>query len=491
MRHSLLARACAVLSLTIASVASAEVTVPNVISDHLVLQRDRAVPIWGSAAPGEKVTVKFGSQEKFAVAGADGAWRVALDAMPANATPANMTIAAANTITLNDILIGEVWLGGGQSNMELPMIAPAPGGRGVASQPAALPQIAAALATANLPNIRLFRVEKRLNVEDVATPGWQSCSADSARSFSALMFFFGRELHQELNVPIGLIQSCWGGTRIEPWTPAAAYESDPAFASKATSKPVIIDGARAGTHYNAMIRPLAPYAIKGVLWYQGESNIIATNDGPIYLDKFKTLLTSWRVAFEQADLPFYTVQIAPYYYTRRNDPLKHDAEELPKLWQAQTMALHLPNVGLAGTMDLVEDFSDIHPKNKWDVGHRLALWALNKNYGRSSLIHSGPIYKSVEFRAGRAIVSFYSVGGGLAARDDKPLTHFEVAGGDGAFHPGNAVIEGNTVVVMNPDVADPKAVRFGWTEIAQPNFINKNNLPAIPFNTAGPLMPPK
>lgn len=464
---------CLVLGLS-AAIVRAEVTLPRVIGNGMVLQRGQAAPIWGTANPQESVTVRFAGQTKSTRADASGNWRVALDPLTASSTPAEMSIAGAGPgLVVRDILIGEVWLCSGQSNMEFPMR----GGPGFRQ----LPPMADALASANHPAIRLFKVEK--NDQQFTTTGWSACTPESAAGFSAVGYFFGKELHQELNVPIGLIQSAWGGSHIERWTPASAYEQHPKFASKATSKPVRIDNQRAGQYFEPMVRPLIPFAIHGMIWYQGESNIINSNDGVHYLDKFAVFAGSWRGMWGQGDFPIYTVQIAPYYYTRRNDPLKHSEQELPLLWEAQSLALHLPNIGMAGSIDLVDNFADIHPPNKWTVGHRLALWAMAKNYGKTDLVHSGPIYKSVEFSGGKARITFYSVGSGLASRDGKPLTDFQVAAVDNNFLPASAVIEGNTVIVSSPEVPLPEEIRFGWHETAQPNLINKEGLPAIPFRT--------
>jgi sialate O-acetylesterase len=464
------------LALLFAITAHAEVSVSKVLGDNMVLQRSMPVPVWGTAAAEEQVTVKFANQTKTARAGADGKWSVRLDALAASSTPAEMTISGSNTLTLKNILVGEVWLCGGQSNMEFPMR----GANGMTQ----LPPMADALAQATNPQIRLFRVAK--NERAFTSDGWTECTPEMAGPFSAVGYYFGRELQKELNVPVGLIQSCWGGSHIERWTPAEAYEKSPLFASQATSKPVRIDNQRAGQYFEPMIRPLIPYAIRGGIWYQGESNIINSNDGMRYFDKFKVLLDSWRSMWGQGDFPFYSVEIAPYYYTRRNDPLKHSNEELPLLWEAQVACLKLPNTGLAPITDLVSDFANIHPPDKWDVGHRLALIAMAKTYGKSEIEYSGPMYKSIEFKDGKAVLSFDHTDGGLVAKDNQPLSEFTIAGADGKFEPATATIAGNTVVVSSDAVKDPKAVRMGWHETAQPNLFNKAGLPAIPFRTGGP-----
>lgn len=459
--------------------AKADVSLPKVLGDHMVLQRDQSVPIWGKAAPGEQVTVHFGSQEKKTQASPSGDWMVKLDPMTASSSPATLSIVGANKIDLTDILIGEVWLCSGQSNMEFPM---QPVGN-FSSRVQTLPPLSEGLAAANHPNIRLFRVEKKLNQTEVTTDGWTPCSPTTAAKFSAIGYFYGKELQDQLHVPIGLMQAAWGGTRIEPWTPPQAYESSPLFkAQAATSQPVTIDGARAGTHYSAMVRPLVPYAIRGAIWYQGESNIIATNDGDHYFDKFKVLVDSWRAAWGQGDFPFYFAQLAPYTYTKRTDPMKHTPQDLPMLWEAQVMSLKLANTGMAATIDLSPDFGDIHPPDKWTVGHRFALIALSNVYKVPGLVISGPQYRWVEFRDGKARVRFdYS--DGLKSRDGQSLNTFEVAGRDRKFVPAKAIVDGTTILVSSEQVPLPEEVRFGWSETAQPNLVNGDGLPAIPFRT--------
>ncbi|HVT89432.1 MAG TPA: sialate O-acetylesterase [Tepidisphaeraceae bacterium] len=475
-----MARTIAII-LVIASRVHAEITLPKVLGDNMVLQRNQPVPIWGHAAGGEQVQVQFAGQTQSAAADASGNWKISLDAMPASNEPGDMTISGSNSITLKNILIGEVWLCGGQSNMEFPM---QPVGN-FSSKVHVLPQLTDALAASKNSEIRLFKVEKRLSTPDVTTSGWKECAPDSADKFSAVGYFFGKELHDQLKVPIGMMQSCWAGTRIEPWTPPEAYEQMPVFQSQATTKPVNIDGARAGTHFNAMIRPLAPYAIRGVIWYQGESNVI-NNDGLIYVDKMKALIGSWRSTWNQGDFPFYYVQLAPLYYSKRKDPKPHNEQELPLGWEAQVKSLRIPNSAMAGTMDLVENFTDIHPADKSTVAHRLALIAMAKTYGQKDLVYSGPMFKSVSFEDGKARISFDFTAGALASRDGKPLSEFTIAGADGRFVPANATIDGETIIVSSPSVTSPKIVRFAWNESAQPNLINKAGLPAIPFRTDAP-----
>ena len=463
--------------------ARADVSLPKILGDNMVLQRDKPVPVWGRATPGEEVTVRFAGEERRTKADLDGRWKVMLKPLKASATSQEMMVSAGNVIRLKNILVGEVWLCSGQSNMEYAVARPAAGAAPATQTDAAL---AEEIKAAAYPNIRLFRVEKMIQPPDVVSNGWSECSGDALAQFSAIGFFFAREIQRTLKVPVGVIQSAWGGSRIEPWTPAEAYAGLPAFAREAAQPPLVIDGVRPGQNYEGMVRPLVPFALRGVLWYQGESNIIATNDGLRYADKMLALIKGWRVAWNQHDLPFYYVQIAPYLYTRRKDKLAHTAEELPKLWEAQAAALSIPYTGMVPTTDLVDDLSDIHPGRKREVGRRLANLALVKTYGRKGLAYTGPKFERMEVRGSKAVVHFSNTGGGLTWRGGQPLTDFEIAGADGKFFPAEAVIRGNAVEVSSPQVSAPSAVRFAWRETAQPNLINREGLPAYPFRTDGP-----
>jgi sialate O-acetylesterase len=460
--------------------AIAAVSLPKILGDNLVLQRELPVPIWGQAQQGEKVTVRFGGQEKSTTADDQGKWRVNLDALIASAEPRDLTIVASNTIVLKNILVGEVWICGGQSNMEYPM------GRGGAFRPPRtgpdpMPQD---LARCEDPQIRLFRVEKVYSLPDVTSKGWTECKPDTLNLFSAVGYYFGKNLHDQVKVPIGLIQSCWGGTRIEPWTPPQAYLSVPGFHLSPSTQPIEIDHVRPGKNYRSMIQPLVPYALRGAIWYQGESNLIDGDDtGPHYADKMKALIDSWRSAWGEGNFPFYYVQIAPCQYTKRKDKTPHTEVAEPNIWEGQMLALAIPNTGMAATVDIVDNTSDIHPPNKWDVGKRLSLWALARDYGHKDLVYSGPTFKKMEIQNGKAKISFDHVGGGLVATDGNAIKSFTVAGGDGKFQPADATIEGEMITVSSPQVHAPVAVRYAWTETPDTNLANKEGLPAFPFRT--------
>ena len=466
----------------LAIVLRADVSLPRILGDNMVLQRDGPVPVWGRAAPGEEVTVRFAGREEHATADAAGRWQIMFDALPASATPRAMIVSAGNVLRLENILVGEVWLCSGQSNMEYAV--------GVAKKwaPAAAetdPELAQELTTTPLPTLRLFRVEKELKPPEVVSSGWHEAADGARNEFSAVGYYFGRRLQRELGVPVGLIQSAWGGSRIEEWTPAEAYAKLAAVFTGEAAASFEKDPAWIGRNYAAMVQPLAPFALHGVIWYQGESNLIAYNDGLRYADKLRTLIDAWRAAWRQPALPFYSVQIAPYLYTGRKDPLPHSADELPKLWEAQAAALRIPHTGLVPTTDLVDDVSNIHPAHKREVGERLAALALSEACGRPGPGWEGPAFAKLEISDAKVVVHFNNAGGGLASRDGKPLMDFEIAGADGVFMPAGAVIRGDTVVVSSPQVTAPAAVRFGWSETARPNLMNHAGLPAYPFRSNG------
>ncbi len=440
MKHRPLYRLAAVPALLccVALDARADVKLPSVLGSHMVLQRDKPLPIWGWADPGEEVAVEFAGQTKSAKAGDKGDWKITLEPVKSDGKPHELTVKGKNTIKLEDVLIGEVWVGSGQSNMEWSL--------------AASKNSREAIAAAKHPNIRLFHVPKVQTKEPAkdVKAAWHICTPESVPHFSGVLYYFGVRLQKELDVPVGLINSSWGGSPIEPWT---------------------ITDKGSGGMYNGMIAPVMPFAIRGVIWYQGESNV---GQGMKYRDRMEALIKGWRKTWGQ-EMPFYFVQIAPWSH--------YGAGALPPLWEAQVATLKIPHTGMAVTTDLVDDINDIHPKNKLDVGNRLALWALAKVYGKKDVVYSGPLFKSMKIDGNKVILSFAHTGGGLKSRDDKPLSEFEIAGEDGKFVPAEAVIDGDTVVVQAKGVEKPTQVRFGWRKTANPNLENKEGLPASPFRT--------
>jgi sialate O-acetylesterase len=463
-----LALAAAALMFAPASELQAEITLPSIIGDSMVLQRDREVPIWGWDAPGTTVTVKMGDAEVSAKADGEGRWLVNLPAMPAGG-PHALTITGTDTKTIKDILIGEVWLCSGQSNMEWPVSA--------SNNPE---EEAAAANYPSIRHIKIPHVPAATPQSNVPSDGWKLCSPETVPNFTAVGYFFGRELHKELDVPIGLIGSNWGGTRIEPWTPPEGFQHIPALKSIADNLEKFPEKSADGkiNHqsplalYNGMIAPLVPYAIRGAIWYQGESN---NGEDMQYHEKMKALIDGWRTIWKNDEMPFYFVQLAPFRYGG-------DQTRLPRIWEAQAATLSVPHTGMAVTVD-ISDIADIHPRNKQDVGKRLALWALAQTYGREGIVYSGPLFKLAEVEGNKVRIEFDHVGGGLVSRDDQPLTHFQLAGEDGAFVDAEAVIEDDTVVVSAESVQEPMHVRFAWHEEAEPNLSNKEGLPASPFRT--------
>ena len=502
--------AAALTALAVTSPAAAEVRPAGVFGSHMVLQAESEVPVWGWADAQEEVTVRIAGQEVRTRAGGDGRWMVKLAPMPAGG-PHRLEIVAGDTLALEDVLIGEVWLCSGQSNMEW--------GIKVSADPEK------EIAAADHPRIRLLSVPHRTarRPEPDIDARWAVCTPEGILSvghwnagFSAVAYHFGRRLQEELDVPVGLIQSTWGGTRIEPWTPPEGFQAVPALAGlleplkradeefreavgrALTAHQQWLEEARARydagkeaapppawprhplddnscptSLYNGMIHPLVPCAIRGAIWYQGESN---RTDGMGYVEKKRALIGGWRQLWGRGDFPFYFVQLAPYRYGTEDPTI------LPRMWEAQTRCLEIPNTGMAVTVD-IGDPADIHPRNKRDVGERLALWALARTYGRKDLVFSGPLYRSASNEGGAIRIRFDHVGGGLISRDGGPLSWFEIAGTDRHFVPAEALIDGDTVVVRANEVADPAAVRFSWHMEARPNLCNREGLPASPFRT--------
>ena len=479
----------------------ADVRLPRILSDHMVLQREQPLRIWGSADSGERVTVGFAGQEVAAEASREGKWQVFLRPMPAGG-PYEMTIQGRNRIVLRDVLVGEVWIGSGQSNMVWPVRRSNNAGKEIAS--------------AVYPRLRLFKVKLLVSdepLEDVEG-SWQAATSESVPDFSAVGYFFGRELHKEMGVPFGIIQSAWGGTPAQSWASREALEADPALrplfddwaevlaaypaakekhqselkqweqkVAKAKSdgrEPPRRPRAPMGTGhhhspaglYNAMIAPLTPFAMRGAIWYQGETNA-SRSQGYLYRDLFPVMIEDWRRAWGQGPFPFLFVQLANYGRV----PEKH---EWPELREAQEMTLGLRNTGMAVTIDIGES-EDIHPKNKLDVGRRLALAAKAVAYGQE-VVHSGPVYRQMTFEANDARLWFDSVGGGLTTRGGG-LRGFVVAGADWQFHPAEARIDGDTIVVSSGKVKTPVAVRYAWDADPNGNLFNRSGLPASPFRT--------
>lgn len=626
----------------IAYTLRAEVTLPKIFGDNMVLQRDRAIVVWGWASAKEKITVQLNKQTKTVSAGKDGQWKVSLSAEAAGG-PYQLVVKGKNTITLSNVLIGDVWICSGQSNMEWV----------VRNSNNAAEEI----KQAQYPAIRHFKVPNTVAStpkNDLPDGSWKLCTPENVGDFTAVGYFFARELVKELNVPIGLINTSWGGTHSETWTSREAFEGSDEFKEMIASMPRLnldsiareraaamqkhieglqgsmnvssaeietwrqptlndnqwkkmhvpglweqqalgdfdgvvwlrksftvtaadagkeatlelamiddsdetyVNGVRAGSTrgysekriyripagilkegnnvvavrvedtgggggiygdesqvrivtdtksqslagdwsfrveavsrraatvgpnsyptllFNAMINPLLPLGIKGALWYQGESNAGRAYQ---YRKAFPLMITDWRKRWAQGDFPFYFVQLASF---NAGHGTSATGSSWAELREAQTMTLSLPNTGMAVTTD-VGDANDIHPRNKQDVGKRLAALALARTYGKS-VVDSGPVYKSMEVKADRIIVTLGNTGGGLVAKDRYGyLKGFEIAGADQKFQYAKAYVDGNTVVVYHESVKAPVAVRFGWADDASDdNLYNKEGFPAVPFRT--------
>ncbi|HEY0257954.1 MAG TPA: sialate O-acetylesterase [Candidatus Methylacidiphilales bacterium] len=463
------------LSLTVIELLSpalADVRLPKIFGSNMVLQQEKPIVVWGWDAPGTMVSLKLGDQSVQVTANGQGEWKAALPAMSADGKTYALTVQGTSSVTFDNILVGEVWLASGQSNMEFPLAATLNG--------------KADVAAADYPNIRIIRAEKKVDPKpqpDInSDAAWHICSPTTVTltgepfffGFSGVAYFFGRELYNHLNVPIGLIESSEGGSIIEAWTPPEAFAAAPSVYEK---KPERM-WPPPSQLYNGMIHPLAPISVRGMIWYQGESN---NTDGAAYKDKMKNLVDSWRKSWGD-DFPFYFVQIGAL------DLPKNSPTALPELWEAQAAAAReIPNSGMVVINDISRSHGDtgglvLHPPDKLEVGKRLALLALANTYGQKNLVASGPTFQSMTLADAEIHVTFDQVGGGLVSRDNKPLTDFEIIDADqGGFVPATAVISGSTVVLTAPSVSKPVAMRFAWTNTATPNLMNKEGLPAGAF----------
>ena len=478
-----------VFVLASALTAHAEVKLPGFFTDHMVLQRDMDVPIWGWADPGEKISVSFAGQNKTATADRDGKWTVKLGALK---TSAKGQILKVNNITISDILVGEVWVCSGQSNMEQTLAPTKSVSYGGVIDGEKV------LAAANYPTLRHVKIAHDFSQtpKDNLTASWVVCTPQTAKNISATAFFFARAIQEKLDIPIGLIDTNWGGTPIEPWIPsdvkAVSGLINPLNCycvckgkkpKKAHHYPSVL--------YNSMICPLVPFAIRGAIWYQGESN---GSEGDTYLHKMNALISGWRKMWKQGDFPFYYVQLASYA-NRGINP--EGGEGWAGLREAQLKSLAIKNTGMAVATD-IGDTRDIHPRNKQDVGKRLAAWALVKDYGVKDMACSGPIYKSMAVRGTQIHIKFDHANKGLMVGkkegcepvkelNDEKLKGFSIAGQDRKWVWAEAQIGPNgTVVVSSPNVIRPVAVRYGFTlnpALWGCNLYNKEGLPASPFRT--------
>ena len=470
----------AALLLAGVSVGRAELRLPSVFSDHMVLQRDCPVPVWGWAEPGETITVKLQDDQQSTTAGADGKWRVRLKGHPAGG-PFVLTIAGLTTRTLADVYIGEVWVCSGQSNMQMLL------GKSERSWIAGgVTDFEKEIADSDYSQIRMLTVpfdDKTMVFEPKQDSGgnWIVCSPKTVGKFAAIPFFFGRVLYQKLKVPIGLLNVTLGGSCVEAWISNPTARSEPslksamtdwdaiwtAYQQTATNIPApaspINHRSTPTVLYNGMLAPLVPYAMRGVIWYQGEAN---AGQPEAYTDRFQALIRDWRRQWGTREFPFLYVQLAAI-----------GGESYSRLRDAQRRALATPNTAMAVCID-----TDVglHPLNKRTVGERLALAARALAYGEK-IEYSGPLPERATRSDGAVRVSFLHVGTGLATTDGGELKGFELAGGAGKFVDATAQIDGPTILVTCSNVAQPGAVRYGWIDGRPRNLINRDGLPGSPF----------
>lgn len=479
----------------------ADVKPAALFGDHMVLQQGMSVPVWGWADPGERVTVTIAGQKQSATAAADRKWMVRLTNLRSSTNPIEMTIAGKNTIRIVDILVGEVWLGSGQSNMDFVVSGDQVKYPRMAQRFAGVVNEAEEIAAANCPNIREFRVPLKTSetpLDDVAGK-WQVCTPETVPGFSAIAYFFSRDLQRAIHEPIGFITSAFGASCAQAWVSKDVLDTDPrlktimdgfaaqvsAFktaaaggAENSTPPPAAVAARGGGDPFrnqhnpyvlwNGMIKPIQPYAIRGVLWYQGES---ITEGLQLYPVVMEHVIESWRQQWGQGAFPFYFVQLAA-----------QDADSnRPEVREAQAQALRVPNTRMAVAMDIGER-KNVHPKNKQELCERLARIARANVYGEK-IEYYGPMYDSMQVEGPSIRVKFTHVGGGLVSRGGE-LKWFQIAGGDRNFVDGAAKIDGNTVVVTAPGITDPTAVRYAWHRWPEgANLYNADGLPAAQFRS--------
>lgn len=489
-----------------ATAATAQITLPKVLSDHMVAQRDAPVHVWGLAPPGESVSVTFRGQTESATSNALGHFNVYLKPgaaggpfeMRIDGTPVGAAgdAGTAQRVIIHDILVGDVWLASGQSNMAFPL-------REAATAANDLPR-------AGIPGLRLMIVDQKAAAyaqNDVSTAGWAASTPQAAKDFSAVAWYFAREIHEREHVPVGIIDSTWGGTVAEAWVRLTALGEDPALNPLFATRGRMLDRAAdadaeqkdeqrqiaeataagkpappfpwhppletwgPGNLWNGMIAPLTPMPIKGVIWYQGESNS-ALERYPLYDRIMRTLIEDWRREWAEGPFPFYYVQISNFTSTR--------LEDWAALRQQQVQTLALRNTAMAVTIDIGNP-ENVHPTDKVDVGHRLALAARALTYGETGLEYSGPMFRQATTE-GSSIRAWFDHAGGLTAKGGE-VTSVEVAGRDGKFYPATAKVEGDTLVGSSSEVPAPVAIRYGWANSPQCNLFNGDGLPASPFTS--------
>ncbi len=478
--------------------AKAEIKLPAIISNNMVLQQKSSVALWGWANPNEQVfiTTSWNKKTINTKANSDGKWLTYVSTAKAGG-PYTIQFKSSNIITVTNVLLGEVWLASGQSNMEFFMA------KTKSSSYTGVLDYENEIKAANYPNIRQIDVANKnaAELQPDFKGDWKIGSPSTVDTFSAVAFYFAKQIHLATGFPVGIINSTWGGTAAESWTNQRVLENDAdlkvlvdRYNDQVTKYPKALqdfqqamevwkqDSTKAKPMaqvkpnpdkapfrlYNAMIAPLIPYTLKGVIWYQGENNADRAYQ---YRKLFPKMIANWRSDFKNDELPFYFVQISPH------------RSQNPELREAQLLTYrNTPHTGMVVTTDN-GDSLDIHPRNKKLVGERLSLWALKNEYGKKDVTASGPLYKAMQVDGNKIKLQFDFVDGGLVTSDGKDLNEFTIAGEDQKFVPAKAIIQGDKIIVWSDDVSKPVAVRFAWRNVPKPNFFNKAGLPASPFRT--------
>jgi sialate O-acetylesterase len=446
----------------------ADIKMPAIFSDNMVLQQQSPVAVWGWAKPnsGVRVTGSWNNRSYSARSDGNGYWKVTVQTPPASHTPFTLTVSDGKSVVLKNILIGEVWICSGQSNMEMSM-------KGWANQPVeGGPE---AIAHSNNPNIRCFTVQKasKASPQDDCTGSWEVANPQTVPNFTATGYFFGRYLHEALDVPVGLIHTSWGGSRIEAWMTPGSLREIPEKPIPATDADIKINNGTATVLYNGMIHPIVGYGIRGAIWYQGESN---RNEPALYVEMFDKMVREWRSLWGVGDFPFYYCQSAPYRY---GDNLNSG-----RLREAQAKGMSTtPHTGMAVLMD-ARSLECIHPPGKKDAGERMALWALARTYGWEKMHYRSPELKSFTTEGRVAALAFDYAGSSGLTSHGREILNFQVAGKDKRFHPAKAAISGSTVYVFSPAVAEPVAVRYCFDDTSETEiFTLEGNLPLSSFRT--------
>jgi len=442
------------------SQSQAQIRLPHILSNGMVLQQNSKVSLWGWASPAEKISIQpsWTKDTLKTVTDGNGKWILKVNT-PKAGGPYQIKFLGNDTITLNDVWLGEVWVCSGQSNMEFTY------------NWRKTKDVAADFSTCNQYQLHFFQIPKTtaFTLQENCEGNWKNCDSNTVKNFSAVAYFFGKMLNQNLHVPVGLISSNWGGTPAETWTPDSIVKSNPVL--KAGQEKLKISPwwpIGSGLAYNGMIAPLTNFNISGTIWYQGESNVDTYST---YAELFKDMITSWRKAWNE-DFPFYFVQIAPFKYG--------NTDNAAYLRQAQTEALVLPKTGMVVTSDLVSDTNDIHPQDKHDVGYRLAEIDLNETYGQKQFDKFSPLYVSSRLEGDRVVIQLSNANKGLYAKGGK-IKDLYIAGKDGVFYPAEVKLMLNIITVYNKKISKPVFVKYGFNNTQMGNLFNKENMPVAPF----------